>query len=172
MKIQIYKESDIGKYFMVKCAKMGNGDGEYYWCPIIGEEHADNQFDFHHKHYHVDGRFIGKSKHLHINSDGHCNTVCAKHIPGKPHLFELIEIKLQRRKLYRTTTGIIPPNPRWHKKSKYWKWVEKMKGKSCAGKKCPHLGTEMMERDGRLVCPLHNLMGKDDVIIGACEIYN
>lgn len=32
-------------------------------------------------------------------------------------------------------------------------------GKSCKGKKCPHFGTTMIEKDGVLICPLHNLKG-------------
>jgi len=51
-------------------------------------------------------------------------------------------------------TGLaIPPG-----NEKYAKWYAGYIGQSCAGKKCPHLGTEMMPRDGRLVCPLHGLM--------------
>lgn len=63
----------------------------------------------------------------------------------------------------RLTTGINPPT---HAKN-YNDWYKSMIGKSCAGKKCPHLGTIMIEQDGVLVCPLHNLKGcpQKEVII-------
>lgn len=38
-------------------------------------------------------------------------------------------------------------------------WYNSFLGKSCAGKKCPHLGTTMIEQEGKLVCPLHKLQG-------------
>jgi uncharacterized Zn finger protein (UPF0148 family) len=34
-----------------------------------------------------------------------------------------------------------------------------MIGKSCKGKKCPHFGANMIEKNGELVCPIHNLKG-------------
>lgn len=30
-------------------------------------------------------------------------------------------------------------------------------GSYCKGRKCPHLGTAMLEKGGVLVCPMHNL---------------
>ena len=38
-------------------------------------------------------------------------------------------------------------------------WYNSYIGKSCKGKKCPHLGQVMIEHGDRYVCPLHNLVG-------------
>jgi hypothetical protein len=39
----------------------------------------------------------------------------------------------------------------------YAAWYQTYLGRSCAGRKCPHYGTAMPERDGVLVCPMHGL---------------
>ncbi|WP_409012512.1 Rieske 2Fe-2S domain-containing protein [Arcicella rosea] len=40
---------------------------------------------------------------------------------------------------------------------KYYKWYDKFLGREVKDNICPHLGTKMVEQDGVLVCPLHNL---------------
>ena len=54
----------------------------------------------------------------------------------------------------------------------YWTWYKSMIGKSCKGRRCPHFGTMMHERDGKLICPLHNLEGdiETELIINKPEV--
>ena len=155
---------EVGKFYYVKCAIMSNGEREYF-IPVIGEAHNDNQFGFKDKHLHIDGRFTTRQNHseLDINKEGLTNHVCS--FDPSRSLFTIKEIVIKRLKCKRLTTGINPPNRKkldWlgrKIKSKYYDWVDTMIGKSCKGKKCPHLGTMMLEKDGMLVCPLHNLKG-------------
>jgi hypothetical protein len=64
----------------------------------------------------------------------------------------------------RLTTGLaIPHSPTEKQRSRiesYNKWYDSYLGKICEGRKCPHLGTEMLEKDSKLVRPLHNLTAR------------
>jgi uncharacterized Zn finger protein (UPF0148 family) len=40
---------------------------------------------------------------------------------------------------------------------KYEEWYLGFLGKHCKGRKCPHFGTDMIEKDGVLICPMHGL---------------
>jgi hypothetical protein len=39
----------------------------------------------------------------------------------------------------------------------YERWYKGYAGKNCKGRKCPHYGTEMLEREDLQVCPMHGL---------------
>ncbi len=168
---------EVGKYYNVKCAMMSNGR-DYYYMPIIGEPHNDKQFGFTDKHYHIDGRFVTEKerKKLSITIDGKTNAVCS--LPPSNSYYQVDRILIQKRKCKRLTTGINPPRKYERdfrgkmKAEEFWNWTETMIGKSCKGKKCPHLGTMMVEQNGMLVCPLHNLQGciTSEVIVSvACR---
>lgn len=163
---------EIGKYYLVKCAIMSNGKREYL-IPVIGEIHNDKQFGFAHRHIHADGRFCGSKVMYEINMDsnGKTNHVCT--FPESNSMFTVQGFVNKKRKCKRLTTGIKPPIKHTNVygdpiESPFHNWVESMKGKSCKGKKCPHLGTKMFEENGVLVCPLHNLISDEnhEVIVG------
>lgn len=151
---------EVGKYYMVNHAKMvdryGESEKTTHYVPIIGIYHKDEQFGVKFPHYHVDGRFISKNKYLPsatIDENGKTNNIVSNDDTiGAWKISEIVNLKVR---CFRLTTGINPPD----NAVKYWDWYTKQIGKSCAGKRCPHLGTLMHEKDGVLVCPLHNLIG-------------
>lgn len=154
-------EYEVGKFYNVRCAKLLYGHGGFReFVPILGEVHKDIQIGVSWKHIHVDGRFNSSF----VNNVGLTNQILQyDKIEGFESYFT--EIVFKRRKCIRAMTGLCPPN-RYErdifgnpKAEKYYTWVDSMIGKSCKGKKCPHLGTEMLVRDGKLFCPLHNLVG-------------
>lgn len=149
----------IGKFYSVACAEMVNPNESVVYVPIIPILHRDPQFgtagSF--EHYHLDGRFISQDViATMILYEGRTNNIIApKDINA---YFRFKKVVRKRRKCVRLITGLnlnnsIPAPEKW------LKWYKTMIGKSCAGKKCPHYGTQMIETNGRLVCPLHNLEG-------------
>ena len=150
----------VGKRYKVPCAKMLYGEGKVKWLPIIGIEHCDPQFGARHTHYHIDGRFTKSNV---VDYDGKTNAVVwtDNDMAGKAYKFVGIETKY--RMCVRQTTGIKPPVT----SETYYNWYKGMVGKSCKGRKCPHYGATMLERDGVLVCPLHGLIGsiEEEVIV-------
>lgn len=149
----------LGKMYNVRCAKMQEYCGKIHYVPIIGKRHIDKQFSVNYEHYHIDGRF--KSK-LVYHPNGYTNQIISadKKRDNNSIYGTFIGIEIKRRKCIILTTGIMPPSKdKQFKNSDYMKWYNSFIGKSCKGKKCPHLGTTMFEVDGRLVCPLHKLQG-------------
>lgn len=157
----------VGKFYMVNCAKVySSAFDNNYFVPIIGSYHTDAQFRVDYKHYHVDGRFAS-SKDIGGLIDGHTNSIFSADLPKhKQFSDKIIGYELKKLKCRTIRTGIRPPN-RFHPDDKYHKWYKTFIGKSCAGKRCPHLGTLMHEHDGKLICPLHNLTAnkKTEIII-------
>ncbi len=150
---------EIGKFYNVRCALMIRQKNDvHYYMPVIGVAHEDT-FAALGKHYHIDGRFVGKEGELVNFKDGFTNQVC-ECVPHKtdPYRMFVGQIVIRRRKCKRLITGVNPPKEAF-KYGKYAEWYNSMIGKSCKGKKCPHYGTTMQERGGKLICPLHNLIG-------------
>jgi len=148
----------VGRYYYVKCARIiHKHNGETDLIPIIGEAHKDPQFSGPAIHYHVDGRFItGKTPHFYVDKEGRTNQIVFLNEIWAGHTVQNIEFV--PKKCIRLSTGIKPPERRGHHHS-YHIWYDTMIGKSCAGKKCPHMGTTMHCRDGKWECPLHHLIG-------------
>lgn len=138
---------EVGKFYKVRCLELLNQNGELIEAvPVIGRWHKDPQFGSNHEHMHVDGRFLGSSVFIpHIG--GKTNYVVWKNLStDHPNVRYKIGQEVYRRlKCKRDSTGLI--------------WYSSFVGKSCKGKKCPHLGQEMIDQGGVLVCPLHNLKG-------------
>lgn len=161
---------EIGKFYLVQCAKMVNEFGAFYFVPVIGKAHSDNQFGFPDKHIHIDGRFVNESdfSKLLMDEHGKTNVVCS--YPPSRSYFVIESLGYRKMKCKRLTTNINPPRRGGisERNNMYFKWVDSMVGKSCKGKKCPHLGTIMHEENGILVCPLHNLKGciEKEIITG------
>lgn len=149
-------EYEVGKYYEVVCALLQSKYSDrIIIVPIIDLLHKDAQFGADHFHYHIDGRFVTKKMQLAFCMNGGKTNVpiwTDKDVDNY-WIFKLTTtIKL---KCKRTETGLIIN----HFMRDYWVWYRSMIGKSCKGKRCPHLGTQMLERNGQLVCPLHNLVG-------------
>jgi len=160
----------VGKYYKVPCAQVmiisfaGKETGTVYNVPILGVEHADKTFPFTKRHYHIDGRFCKRGDDeidaYTVTKDGKTNVIVItdnEYLEGRWANFRFSRIVYKNIVAKSTTTGLD-----FSKKEvpeKIADWQKKMIGKSCAGKRCPHLGTTMHESDGFLVCPLHNLRG-------------
>lgn len=153
-------EYEVGKYYKVVCMECKHIDWqdkvEVLFVPIIDILHRDPQFGPKLFHYHVDGRFANKKVQSEFcMNEGRTNTAVWMYDQNQRWVaVKKIEKKLQCK---RSDTGIITDTLKYD--SRYWKWYRSMIGKSCAGKKCPHLGTEMLERNWKLVCPMHGLTG-------------
>lgn len=154
----------VGRFYNVRCAHLESDNETIYYVPVIGHAHKDPQFGINTEHYHIDGRFINrKSARYQVDESGKTNKIISIDNVWTVDQFKGIVVRKLRCK--RTTTGIIPPKigelDYFGKQlgEKYHTWYASMVGKSCKGKKCPHLGTMMKETNGVLVCPLHNLHG-------------
>lgn len=147
----------VGKYYNVRCAILkAKNSGNITHLPIIGHEHKDVSFGADALHYHIDGRFARVGF---VDNKGITNTPLWVEKWDAQNGYELNGFTVRRTKCKRLTTGVNPPLQSYatSEPSKYMKWYRNFIGKSCAGRKCPHYGTHMLERNGRLVCPLHNL---------------
>jgi hypothetical protein len=131
--------------------------------PVIPIWHNDEKdFNFHHSHYHIDGRFVNTHSSLvarvyNVNGSGFTSTVVSQYADN----YIVGEVFYKRKKCLRIYTGVHGIG------NHFPKFVEKYKGKSCKGRKCPHWGTLMNEVDGVLVCPMHRLIGsiEEEIII-------
>lgn len=150
----------VGQYYDVPCAEIELDDSNHYFIPIFDLLHADKQFGFPHEHYHIDGRFHMHPRMQHQLSvqSGHTSTII---VPSETNFYKFIGLVIQNLRCERLKTGlIIPYQPTEKQKPKvdlYKNWYAGFVGKICEGRKCPHLGTQMLEKNGKLVCPLHNL---------------
>jgi hypothetical protein len=76
--------------------------------------------------------------------------------------YRFLGIYIKKVKCEPLTTGLDIPSDNLTERQKmklelYKEWYQTYLGKKCAGRKCPHFGTQMLERDGVLVCPMHHL---------------
>lgn len=143
---------EVGKFYNIRCA-IAQLHKRTVVVPIVGILHSDKHFGTTHKHYHIDGRFSSE----YVDKNGESNHIIFVDAPE--YFFPaLISIVIRRKKCVRATTGIIPPS----NAHSYHKWYDSFVGKSCKGKKCPHFGHTMIEKDGILECPLHKLQGSVD----------
>jgi len=176
-----FKEDEnliVGKYYNVNCAIISylfNEKKVIKKVPVIGFFHSDKEIGTLHKHIHIDGRFTKGKSITGDNFDTNASGISNKAVNADNTLvitrFEGFIVT--KKKCKRLTTGTNPPSHYLNDgtQTKWFIWQKTMLGKSCAGRKCPHYGTHMLERDGRLVCPLHNLQGdiKTEKIIEAVE---
>lgn len=153
-KVEEHTILEVGRYYMVPCARVVEKATDKFlaYVPVIGKPHRDPQFGVAQEHYHIDGRFIHLGNRFMLDDYGRTNKI----ISTQDESFEFAEqIVYMKKRCIRLTTGINPPPGA----KSYYEWYDTMVGKSCKGKRCPHLGTLMHERNGELVCPLHNLRG-------------
>lgn len=182
-------ELKVGKYYSVVCAVMKHRNPLYdkkeYLVPILPVEHKDAQFNVNTPHYHLDGRFrmpVLMRQAFEVK-DGvtNCFITHKKHesfIQHYQYSFLAHGFVVMKKRCIRQVAGINPPfkyrelpGGKWaidpDKPTLYGNWYKSMMGKSCKGRKCPHLGATMALVNGKLVCPMHNLMGcpEEEVIV-------
>lgn len=152
-------ELTIGQKFLRPCAVVRMSDGREYKIPVFDHLHADPQFGFVYEHYHIDGRFEihPRIAHEYNLANGYTASVIKKDNSSP----EFLRIGLEEVLCVRLETGLsfpCHPNERQQNNLALYKaWYSKYLGKSCAGKRCPHYGTEMLEQGGKLICPMHHL---------------
>jgi hypothetical protein len=159
---------EVGKTYNVRCIELLNkNDVVFAVVPIIGELHRDPQFGADKMHYHIDGRFVANNCPIPHENGKTNHAVWADAINEYYPSYKIGNIVYKKLKCKRESTGIIPPV-----KGKYQDWYSSFVGQSCKGKKCPHLGQEMIEENGLLVCPLHNLKGCPEKEVIVPFVYN
>lgn len=173
-------EHEVGKYYSVPHAKMVDHRGRVAYVPVIGPAHSDPQLLVTEKHMHIDGRFVGRgldwlSRQM-GDQDGETSHIIRLE-GGSNHWGPVVAVVERRAKCVRERTGLYVPTvpiewieARRKPVERYWAWYEGYVGKSCLGKKCPHLGQEMLDiGDGAWRCPLHGLHGdaKTEKIVNA-----
>lgn len=161
-----------GKFYRVLCAALYRShskdeeqDEFIEYIPIIGIAHEDKQFSQVEKHYHIDCRFVKTSKNYNISENEKCTSgiVLVERRQGEIYAKYLV---YKRRKCVRQHTRLFIPDIESSNVTLFRAWQDSMVGKSCKGRRCPHLGTLMQEINGMLVCPLHDLIGcKDTEVI-------
>lgn len=155
------EDFQIGEYYWRPCAEiMTIPDGRIYYIPVFDHLHSDRQFDFPDEHYHIDARFEMEPR---MKQQFNCwnGYTAAVIVPKGLSTYSFLSIAKTKVKCERQDTGLrIPESPNEKqllKVEKYKNWYNSFIGKKCEGKLCPHYGTEMLEKDGLLVCPMHNL---------------
>ncbi len=144
-----------GKMYLVAHAHIINKISDHHWAdiPVIPIPHKDEAFaPLVSEHYHLDMRFGMPTyvKHKYCIQDAKSN---------HPVLIEdwfayyVEKIIYLPKRCLRLNTGLNPPQDA----VKYNNWYKSMLGKSCAGKRCPHYGATMIEDNGKMYCPMHNL---------------
>ena len=160
----------VGKFYKVKCAELKlhySNKMVIHFIPIIGEEHRDPQLGVKVKHYHIDGRFNNSLSWFFNMENGRTSTVIPTESENKKKFatyLEFVKVVEKKKRCVRLTTGL----PLFKLPGIIYKqWYKDYVGKSCKGKKCPHLGHKMNIVNGRLECPLHGLLGdiEKEVII-------
>lgn len=157
----------VGELYERPCAIIQMDDGRTYAIPIIEHLHADPQFGFPHPHYHIDARFYMEPRMAHHYRLQKGETAFVIQTEGSMPKF----IRVERRAVacVGQLTGLaIPCSPKEQQTEKlalYNKWYEAYLGRHCEGKRCPHLGTEMLGVNGELVCPLHKLTADLDTLV-------
>ncbi|MFD0764482.1 hypothetical protein ACFQZI_06435 [Mucilaginibacter lutimaris] len=156
----------IGHRYEVPCAEVRwREDRRTYFIPVLGDQHSDPQFGFRESHYHIDGRFYMEPRMLHYFGlqQGRTSAVI---VPRSKTGYDFM--KIVHRELICTglMTGLLMPQiPTEDQKiqiGRYEQWYQGFIGKKCEGRKCPHLGTDMNEHHGLLICPLHDLVADID----------
>lgn len=159
-------EYKIGVVYERPCAVVRTDDGREYAIPVFDHQHSDPQFGFPHEHYHIDGRFYMEPRMGH-QYQVHCGHTSAV-IKVKNADPEFLRIEARKVTCVAASTGLIFPTAPTKKQSanleKYERWYASYIGKSCAGKRCPHFGTEMLLKNGRLICPMHELTADPETL--------
>lgn len=151
-------ELQVGKYYLVAHAVLENTGcyPQILRVPIIPIKHIDKDFaPKAPEHYHVDGRFnvSGLIKDIwEIDYWGLTNIIVDT---NKKQGDVFTGIVYKKKQCKRLTIGLRPPM----QAKSFHDWVRSQKGKSCAGRICPHFKAKMNLINGELICPMHGLAG-------------
>lgn len=136
--------------------------------PIIPDLHADPDISsIVSLHYHVDCRFpMSKVAKKQFVVKGGRTMRILQYEPQGIYSKNIDYMTIRTVKAVSSFTGIeLPPyavyNPfEWSvDKIRYWDWAGEYIGKEVRKDKCPHRGTQMIDRgDGYMECPLHGLV--------------
>lgn len=153
-----------GKKYAVFYVQTGKFETE--WIPIIPIIHRDDSFQFPWDHVHIDARFeeyraIGDMKLsertnqvIIVSRTSHDGRVAATDS-------RIIECGYKIKECLRKDTGLDFQNlliGEWMDQN-WFPWQKQYIGHQCKGKRCPHFGTTMIEKDdGTMECPLHGLV--------------
>jgi len=169
----------VGKYYLVAHVKSVKTVEHYYMgskesystefiVPVIPILHDDKQFDFEHKHYHIDGRFHMEDRvKREFSVFGRKTSEVVTDYKSDTWNITISDVFYLRRKCQSLETGLpideniarMGVNNVSKGLKLIIKWMDTMVGKSCKGRICPHKGAIMQEVNGKLICPMHNLMG-------------
>lgn len=158
-------ELSVGKYYTICYALIQRIYSDTKMLiPVHPFLHADKQFSPAPAHYHIDGRFMSKdlSYRLGMSENKRTNTaVFMNKNDGQPYDFKIfLNIFYGRARCNTLFTGLDIMDLGNHSLPRALNnWFRSMEGKSCAGKKCPHYGVNMIDRGTHLFCPMHNLVG-------------
>lgn len=159
-------EYEVGQAYEITCAKIRmKEDGRVYAIPVFDQAHTDTQFNFPHRHYHIDGRFEIHPRMKHrLNIEGGLTRTVI--LPDGSNTYDFAGLVTHTLKCERVETGLSFPG---HTTSPeglalYEQWYAAYIGSYCRGRKCPHLGTNMLENGGVLVCPMHNLTANGETL--------
>jgi len=149
-------EYQIGQSYTVTCTEIRlKEDGRAYAIPVFAQPHTDAQFNFPHEHYHIDGRFAMRPRMRHRLQmvNGYTRSII---LPSGSEMYDFIGLTALELVCERQQSGLSFAGHNADL-SAYEKWYQGYLGQSCKGRRCPHLGTDMLEYDGKLVCPMHHL---------------
>ncbi len=155
-------ESEVtkGKYYTVVHAVLRDlkpvyDEPDFILVPVFPFLHKDPSFSTQPEHYHIDGRFKFNNDYFEINNGITTNAIFLN-LPEERAWNKFVKLVYVRKKCVRLSTGldVVTKNPH-----KWIEWYKTMEGKSCAGKRCPHYGTKMIDRGDHYFCPMHNLIG-------------
>lgn len=156
----------LDREYVRPCAIIRMDDGREYAIPVFDYRHTDPQFGFPHEHYHIDGRFYLEPRMGHEYQVHAGHTAAVIRVEDQRPKFLRIEERAVR--CVHSDTGLLFPGMPTKKQQgnleRYARWYASYIGRICAGKPCPHYGTEMLEKDGRLVCPVHELTADPETL--------
>lgn len=166
--IEIIKNVEVGKYYLVPCLWVSKIKSQFHeFVPVIPFLHSDPQFGTENakkKHFHFDCRFLNSEVRLYFDVFNN-RTMRVLTID----ILESVVLHHVLMQCVSTETGLESNLTAGRLMPEQTKtWYKSQIGKSCAGKKCPHYGVEMLENGDFLECPLHGLIGsqKSNKIIG------
>lgn len=154
---------EVGKYYVVPTV-LGMWYHRVKWWPVIGPRHNDTQcLDFHHHHYHLDGRFIRE----YANEFSFWRDIAAAPLMmdagGNKAL--LPEPVWRRRKCLHSVSPSIAAvaglavGQRWN--CHFDMWTGKQARHDGRGWICPHRSVPLADHEpdgeGVITCPLHML---------------
>lgn len=161
-----------GQKYRVAHAVLNNTDADGEWLiPVFPHWHMDKQFVQLH-HFHIDGRWPMNSalRSAFEIENGRSNKAVFEKQGDSYVRFHPTGETRYKTLTYNGKNGTGFNFPSEMPRS-FTEFYASMVGKKINCKKCPHYGTIMQEKEGGyLVCPMHNLVAKNNKIIQLAEV--